>query len=74
MGPPGVLELGARSVKRSPEELLEAYTDANHDLIGALATIKHLAQNAVDGIAPLDPQHVLDIASGRIERAYETIG
>jgi hypothetical protein len=61
-------------MRRTAEQLLEAYVDANHELVNALATIKQAAANAVEGIAPLDAQYIYDVASGKLEVARKIIG
>lgn len=60
-------------MNRSSNELLQAYVDANHELVNALATIKQLAANAVNDIAPLDAQHVYNVAAGKLELARQTV-
>lgn len=59
--------------KRTTEQLLEAYVDANHELVNVLAAVKQVAENALSGIEPMDPQYVYDILTGKLERARAAV-
>jgi hypothetical protein len=63
-------------MKRSSDELLQAYVDANHELVNALATIKQLTQNALEtdgwrhaGQSKGVLEHILDVATGKLTQA-----
>lgn len=60
-------------MRRSPEELLEAYVDANHELVNALAAIKSYALMCMESGITMSPKYVYDTADGKLELARATV-
>ena len=56
----------------TPEQRMEAYADALHEAVGALATLKYGAIAALETGIPLDPAWVVDVASGKLEHIRTT--